>query len=456
MWRRVVIGVLTVAILLGASCLQAGSPVIPPTAIAGDNSGGAIVVYEIQRMSDSYVQFYAQKISPEGDFLWGEKGTLIDSGYAEGGSFASYTIIVSDGSGGAIVIWIEFLPQAEGELTPSFQTYVAKIDSEGNVQWRREIPGVDPGVDQAVLDGLGGVIIAYRAPYEENISVLKIDAEGNLPWGEDGVSLNLFGYDSCRDIASDNSGGIIVVQQIPGEDIISAQRVNSEANILWEAGGVQVCAGPAEGAQVVNDGAGGAIIAYMRDIPCEDGKYGYCDSDIYAQRIDAEGNILWGSDGMPICIGPSTPNSPKVVTDGAGGAVILFVFLGDYAAIHAQRIDADGHKLWNEDVELWKSDYGLSVHPVVSDGSGGAISLWYYGARAQRLDAAGRKLWGPDGTPLTPREMYLPMAVQDGCGGVLISWSAIKFGRYEASYYVQRIDGEGNLPWGGDGILLNP
>jgi hypothetical protein len=447
MRRKIVISALIGVILLGASC--GPSVPIPPAAITGDNSGGAIAVYQIWRMSDSYGQFYVQKISPEGDFLWGEKGVSVGSGYSDFGEFDSYA--VSDGSGGAIVIWLEFLPRAEGEL-PSFQTHAARIDSEGDVEWQRDIPGVD----QAIPDGSGGVIIAYRALYQDNISVLKIDGEGNLPWGQDGVSLNLSGYDSQRDIASDNSGGVIVVQQISGEGIICAQRVDSGGNILWQTGGVQACVGPAEGAQVVSDGAGGAIIAYMRDIPCEDGRIGYCDSDIYAQRIDAEGNVLWGPDGVPICVGPSAPNSPRIVTDGAGGAIIFFFFLDDYAAFRARRIDADGHELWEEEAELWG---GI----IVGDGSGGVISVWYSGegtnAKAQRLDATGRELWGPDGTALTFRDLHSSLAVSDGCGGVLISWSAVEFTGSKASavsYYVQRIDADGNLPWGDEGILLNP
>ena len=450
MRRKIVISALIGVALLSASCGPYGPGVpIPAAAITGDNSGCAIAVYQIWRMSDSYGQFYVQKISPEGDFLWGEKGVLIGSSYGEAGDFYSYA--VSDGSGGAIVSWVEFLPQAEGE-PPSFQTHVAKIDSEGDVKWQRDIPGVD----QAIPDGSGGVIIAYRAPYQDNISVLKINAGGNLPWGQDGVSLNLFGYDSQRDIASDNSGGVIVVQQISGEDIICAQRVDSGGDILWQTGGVQACVGPAEGAQVVSDGAGGGIIAYMRDIPCEDGRIGYCDSDIYAQRIDAEGNVLWGPDGLPICAGPSHPNTPKIVTDGAGGAIILFVFIADYTAFHAHRIDADGHELWNEEAELWGGD-------IVSDGFGGVISVQYGGggisAEAHRLDATGKKLWGPDGIALTFHDSHSSLAAPDGCGGVLISWAAVEFEGNkvsDVSYYVQRVDAEGNLPWGDEGILLNP
>jgi len=455
MRRKIVISALIGVTLLGASCGPYQVPPIP-AATTGDNSGGAIALYQIWQVSDSYGQFYVQKISPEGNLLWGEEGILIGSGCGVDDQCDSYA--VSDGSGGAIIIWLERLPQPEGEPEPSyFQTHVARVGSEGNVEWRRDIPGVD----QAIPDGSGGAIIACRAPYYENISVLKIDAEGNLPWGEDGVSLNLGRYYEF-DIASDNLGGVIVVGAASrgGDFIVYAQRVDSEGNILWQTGGVQACVGPAEEAQVVSDGAGGAIIAYMRDIPCDDGRIGgYCDSDIYAQRIDAEGNVLWGSDGVPICAGPSTPNSPRVVADGAGGAISFFVFSGDYAAIRVRRIDADGHKLWDEDVELWKGDRIGPVDPIASDGFGGAICVWYGGAKAQRLDATGRKLWGPDGIALTLQDFHPPLAAPDGCGGVFISWSAAEFkGRElsEVSYYVQRVDAEGDVVWGDEGILLNP
>jgi len=455
MRRKIVILALIGVILLGASCGPYGPNVsIPPAAITGDNSGGAIAVYQIWRMSDSYGQFYVQKISPEGDFLWGEKGVLIGSGYSEFGYFYSYA--VNDGSGGAIVIWLEFLPHPAGEPTSS-QTHAARIDSEGNVEWQRDIPGID----QAIPDGSGGAIIAFDDRHD-NIYVLKIDAEGSLPWGEDGVSLNLREYTPLG-VASDNSGGVIAVQQIPGEGIICAQRVDSGGDILWQTGGVQACVGPAEGAQVVSDGAGGAIIAYMRNIPCEDGRAGYCDWDIYAQRIDAEGNVLWGPDGVPLCVGPSPPNPPRIVTDGAGGAIIIFlafieneVSAPGYFAFRARRIDADGHELWEEETDLWG---GI----IVSDGSGGVISVWYsdegINTKAQRLDAAGRELWGPDGTTLTLRDVHRNLVAPDGCGGVLISWSAVEFKGSKASavsHYIQRVDADGDVVWGDEGILLNP
>jgi len=445
MRRKIVISALIAAILLTASCIGDGMavPILPP-GITGDNSGGAIVTYAVYETLTEQ-DYYVQRISPEGDFLWGGRGVLIGST----GDGCPWSKAVSDGSGGAIVMWWECLPQVPGEPT-SCQTYAARIDPEENVEWRKDIPGAA----RAIPDGLGGVIIAFDDP-SGNISLVKIDAEGNLPWGEDGVSLSLRGAYLCS-IASDNSGGVIVVDNtFQGDsDALYAQRVDSQGNILWQTGGVQVCTGPAEGAQVAGDGSGGGIIVFWQLPQNEDGT-GYIDSDIYVQKVDAEGNVLWGPDGVPVSVGLSFHPSPGIVEDGTGGAIVFFV--DERGGVCAQRVDADGHKSWNEDVPLCDSTYVR----IASDGSGGAFCV-SYDRVAQRLDATGTKLWGPDGITFTTQDIHESglALVPDGCGGLLISWEAdIKFRNYEVSdvsYYVQKVDAEGNLPWGDGGILLSP
>ena len=65
--------------------------------------------------------------------------------------------------------------------------------------------------------------------------------------------------------------------------------------------------------QIISDGAGGAIITW------EDARNVHFD--IYAQRVDAHGNVLWKKDGFSICSAPENQNRPRIVSDGAGGAI---------------------------------------------------------------------------------------------------------------------------------------
>src|SRR3954470_22039833 len=63
--------------------------------------------------------------------------------------------------------------------------------------------------------------------------------------------------------------------------------------------------------QSTSDGAGGAIFTWV------DTRGGA--QDIYAQRIDAAGNLQWATDGIPICTAVSDQFAPKLVSDGSGG-----------------------------------------------------------------------------------------------------------------------------------------
>jgi hypothetical protein len=88
---------------------------------------------------------------------------------------------------------------------------------------------------------------------------------------------------------------------------------------------------------IVNDGSGGAIITW------EDERSGM-NSDIYAQHISADGTAQWTANGVPISTASYFQDSPAIIGDGAGGAIITWE---DYRSgtnydIYAQRVTADG------------------------------------------------------------------------------------------------------------------
>ena len=77
------------------AALEQGKAVMAP-----DGGGGAIVVWNDQRTAIG-VDVYAQRIGPAGDALWATDGLSVCSvNHAQ-----SVGNVVSDGSGGAIVVW---------------------------------------------------------------------------------------------------------------------------------------------------------------------------------------------------------------------------------------------------------------------------------------------------------------------------------------------------------------
>jgi hypothetical protein len=66
----------------------------------------------------------------------------------------------------------------------------------------------------------------------------------------------------------------------------------------------------------VSDGADGALIFWV-DEP-------YSTPQIWGQRVSADGEILWATDGIPVCTTSGSKSLMQVTSDGAGGAIVVW------------------------------------------------------------------------------------------------------------------------------------
>jgi hypothetical protein len=67
--------------------------------------------------------------------------------------------------------------------------------------------------------------------------------------------------------------------------------------------------------------------------------------DVYAGRIDKDGNVSWGGSAVEICNERDHQFLPQIVSDGHGGAVIACLDMrnGDYTAdLFVQRVNSSG------------------------------------------------------------------------------------------------------------------
>jgi uncharacterized repeat protein (TIGR02543 family) len=288
-------------------------------------------------------------------------------------------------------------------------------------------------------------------------------------------------------LVEDGWGGAFVstasdgAAQGPG---LYTQRLNAngDVNDAWPAGGgLQPVAGLYE-FQSISDGAGGSIEVWVSS--SSDGT-----GDLYAQRYDALGKPLWGGDGVPVCTAPMDQFSPSLVSDGSHGVIVVWQDLRNsynginYSDIYAQRIDASGQALWSADgIPVSTGAFEKLVPRLVSDGAQGAIIAWedyrnvdvnadvdLNGADiyAQRIGPDGKTLWaGEAAVSARNNDQVNPILVSDGNGGAIIAWEDYRddpngYGEaYEgiANIYAQRLDQAGNVPAGGswikDGVSL--
>ncbi|MBI4719771.1 MAG: T9SS type A sorting domain-containing protein [Chitinivibrionia bacterium] len=278
-------------------------------------------------------------------------------------------------------------------------------------------------------------------------------------WSPNGVRVGPAG---CYPQAESDGAGGAFVTWLSGNGVgfdISAQRIDWDGTPLWSSEGIIVFSSANQGArpQIVRGDSNDCIVI------------GGCGSsphiELYAQRIDASGGFLWQSGGIKLFGDTLSRSEPKAIPDGAGGVIVAatsYTVGSDEFDISAQRIDGDGNLLWGDGVTVC-SYQGIQSKPVLAtDGSGGAIIAWqdlrvgHYCIFAQRIDAEGTARWNPDGDPVTftiYRE-ECPSIAPDGSGGAIIAWEDRRNQPAQADIYAGQMDSTGLQLWGLQGVAV--
>lgn len=339
--------------------------------IVSDGIGGAIIFWRDDR--NVYPsRTFGQRINASGVVQWAANGVEVAVG--------SYAVAVSDGSGGAIVA-VTRPVDLENAI------YAQRVSASGEILWAPGGVAVCAtkyqGLPFIATDGAGGAIIAWderRLDEYSDIYAQRLDASGAVQWTPAGVAIcTARAYQEYLQLASDDAGGAIIawgdIRSLVSYDIY-AQRVNASGSVQWTTDGVAVCA--ATGHQrfpvVSSDGSHGAIIVW------QDERNG--SEDLYTQRVDASGAVRWAADGVAVCAQPGRQIGPAVVSDDAGGAIIEWC---DYRSgsnwdIYGQRVDDAGELLWAASGAVVCSAAGDQLFSpsdwMTPDGFGGAIAAW--------------------------------------------------------------------------------
>jgi hypothetical protein len=255
---------------------------------------------------------------------------------------------------------------------------------------------------------------------------------------------------------------------------IYAQKLDTDGNPLWTAGGVKICGADYDQQfpAAVDDGSGGAIVIW------QDGRLGDDGLDIYAQRITSDGTAAWQADGLPVCsheaglTDPPLAFSQVVASDGGNGALIAWRDtrndpIAANTEIFAQRIDSNGASIWTANgvkimgfvLEKWSTR-----NPIIApDGTGGAVIAWQDGRSydstgndlyAQHVISTGTTAWTENGIVICNAvgDQGYPDIVNLIGGETAIVWEDKRSGGYDI--YSQRLDAAGTPQWGANGRLV--
>ena len=298
-----------------------------------------------------------------------------------------------------------------------------------------------------------------------NIFAQKFDKSGERLWTEvqlqAATDQNSYGNQNNPAVIDDGAGGIIVAWQgyCNGSPGIFAQHVNSIGAVLWGSAGLTVCnaAGGQYSPQLTSDGAGGAIITWY------DYRSG-AGEDIYAQRVDKDGQLVWQNNGTPVCVLPGTQWYPQIAGDGAGGAIIVWTdgrVSSSDNNIYGQHLSAGGKPLWDKDgISICSAPQNQEKPVIIASDNGSAIVAWQDSRAgnvdiyAQKVDGNGKSLWDKDGVPVVvaPYSQEDPQLADDGNGGAVIVWTDNR--EEDSAIYAQKISADGKVQWEDSGRQL--
>lgn len=297
-----------------------------------------------------------------------------------------------------------------------------------------------------VSDGSGGQIVADFTV--ASINIVKLNSQGVGQWTA-AITPIVYPQQIPVPMTTDGAGGVIIAWTNSDNGYnIYAQRINANGETQWTSPRVGVCTG--EGDQlmtsIVSDGQGGAIICWYDHR--NEGK------GIYAQRLNAAGVAQWATDGVEVAASTNGPENiddygPAMVSNGGGEVTIAWPQdVSGSTHIYAQRLNASGTRIWPVAGVKLTTTSGGTFPFVLNDSSTGNIILWKSnGIRAQRINAGGIIQWTAGGKIVTTSNGR-PFAMSDESGGAYISWIA-------SGVRAQRINDQGTSQWAQD-LLLCP
>jgi len=321
--------------------------------LTSDSKGNAICVFNDIRTGNFNV--FAYKISPEGNFLWGENGIAVSH---SGDTNITPKLAITAGDN-AFIAWERINHEdTQGKVV------LQRLSSEGDIMWGEGIiiegsngkravkPQIVPGEDDSVI------VIWMETPdsmsYDRTIFARKLDPTGTTVWTSD-VQVTFeqqipFFYDIIAE--PDSSGGVFIVwQAITAEDLTKSfiQHINYDGTVSMTTGGIPLSTSSLT--QQINPSISfakstGEIITGWEEQNRNQTEYG-----IYVQRFTPDGSRGWNENGFA-----AIPVSSEVLILGGigefdNGIVIIY---GAFSFDNFMDVSISGGLITLDEEPIWE------------------------------------------------------------------------------------------------------
>lgn len=353
------------------------------------NHSTVIIWKEYNR--DRKGELYAQRVDKSGFLIWGESGK---KAIETNGEIIEYSV-ATDPDGTSYLLYIEKIPAGKysfrlrlqkmtaigenefplsGEAIDSssnqmsIPTVLATIKQEAYMLWaeyaerknkifvKKLLRDNSLDWDEKALELSGNKtrVLSYKAillnselvyavwqtqEKEKNIFHQIFSERGGLLWDANGKQMTKMkgnNYNPQTILASDSTIITSWINENQSDRNIFVQKFWLKGKERWETGGVSYMRlnGDQFGQNLVADNQGGVIIAWF------DSRQPKKKPDLYAQRINKRGELVWPRDGIPIAVNENSEKSYlSICRDQNDGVIAVFKEKrGRGAGLYSQRI----------------------------------------------------------------------------------------------------------------------
>jgi Secretion system C-terminal sorting domain len=272
---------------------------------------------------------------------------------------------------------------------------------------------------------------------------------------------DLAGEQALSKIVSTSDGGNYITwfDKRSGNYNMYMQRLDPLGNKLWATDGLLISSNPQASFLVdydlLADNSDNAIVVFTDTR--NSGNF-----NVFAYKIDPDGNFLWGPDGIGLSATSDFQPAAKVTQTESGDFVFAWVVAPDAAPnrVALQKISPNGTVLWGTSPILIDSATVGFSNPDVVPGSGDSIIVVYtivvgnFPAQtvtlgAQKMGSNGEFLWGGNGIIIQDVDrissFHVPKVKSDLNNGAIVAWHDDRDMDNIQSAFVQRIAPDGTL-----------
>ena len=303
-----------------------------------------------------------------------------------------------------------------------------------------------------------------------NVRLQRFDVNGNEQWEHNGILISnheSMGWLTDWDLKVDyENHAILAFQDIrTGNNNVFVYRISPDGEFVWGEDGLQLSNSEAfdVSPKIAVTDVNNIIVVWQ------------ADEVIIMQKISPNGELLWGENGITLSC-ENTYSWPQPIAVGEDDFILKFYEDSGPAwaperHILAQRFDADGNPVWQENTIISNAG-GISAWTQllsgVPDDNDGFFIAWHDDRDGnnladcflQHITSDGETTFQDNGVPITtqtgfnhfyPRISYIPETEE-----IYVFWNEMDGNQNQRGIYGQKTDLNGNRLWGDSGIAFVP